>query len=150
MCVFLLWFLEDKKLRFGVVHSVGFKITVSLHFLFVLSYYLFSLLIFLGIMAYCFFNWTVHALGAHKNIRARWHTTQIQINLVAIINHEHINDIVDSCSLNFFVLVVTVPSQVSSGSTSTRSSYSDVMTQTESILGSNGRIWRWWCSMFSS
>ena len=37
--VFLFWFLEDKKLRFGVVHSVGFKITVSLHFLFVLSYY---------------------------------------------------------------------------------------------------------------
>ena len=56
ICVFFLRVLEDKKLRFGFVHSVGFRITVSLHFLFVLSYYLFSLLIFLGIMTYCFFN----------------------------------------------------------------------------------------------
>lgn len=54
--VYFLRVLEDKKLRFGFVHSVGFRITVSLHFLFVLSYYLFSLFIFLGIMTYCFFN----------------------------------------------------------------------------------------------
>ena len=35
ICVFFLRVLEDKKLRFGFVHSVGFRITVSLHFLFV-------------------------------------------------------------------------------------------------------------------
>lgn len=146
MCVFLLRFLELKKLRFGFVHSVGFRITVSLHFLFVLSCYLISLRIFQA--SWHIVSLTVRAQGTRKisgldDIQLRY-----KINLVAIINHEHINDIVVSISI--IPYFVTMPLQVSSGSTSTRSSYSDVMTQTESILGWNGRIWRWWCSMFSS